>query len=68
MMFSGRWEISDRVNGCAHYRSGLQSNIRDYVKQHAGWSHIARQHVDVYHKVVKVPYGKGRYVYFPEGE
>jgi 1,2-diacylglycerol 3-alpha-glucosyltransferase len=57
-----------RILSDDQYRSGLQSNIRDYVEQTAGWSHIARQHVDVYHKVVKVPYGKGRYVYFPEGE
>lgn len=57
-----------RILGDDQYRSGLQGNIRAYVEQRAGWSHIARQHVDVYHKVVRVPYGKGRYVYFPEGE
>lgn len=47
-------------------RQQLQSNIKRYVEQKAGWSHIARQHVSVYHSVVTAPYGKGRYVYFPE--
>ena len=47
-------------------RERLQANIARYVSQRAGWSHIARQHIDVYHHVIEVPYGKGRYVYFPE--
>lgn len=57
-----------RILNDDQYRSELQGNIRDYVDGRAGWSHIAQQHVDVYHKVVKVPYGKGRYVYFAENE
>ena len=47
-------------------RRGLQDNIDKYVRQRAGWSHIARKHLEVYRGVVTVPYGKGRYVYFPE--
>lgn len=50
------------------YRSALQESIRDYVHNRAGWSHVADRHVDVYRSVVKVPYGKGRYVYFPEDQ
>ncbi len=46
----------------------LRQNIDRYVKERAGWSHIARKHIDVYHQVIKVPYGKARYVYFPEPE
>jgi 1,2-diacylglycerol 3-alpha-glucosyltransferase len=57
-----------RILSDDQYRSGLQSNIREYVKQRAGWSHIAQQHMDVYREVVKAPYGNGQYVYFPEGE
>jgi hypothetical protein len=44
----------------------MQESIRNYVHNRAGWSHVADRHVDVYRRVVKVPYGKGRYVYFPE--
>jgi glycosyltransferase involved in cell wall biosynthesis len=47
-------------------RSRLQDNIARYVRDKAGWSRIAREHIKVYHQVVMVPYGKGRYVYFPE--
>ncbi|HID78388.1 MAG TPA: glycosyltransferase [Planctomycetaceae bacterium] len=49
-------------------RCRLQENMARYVRERAGWSHIARKHVSVYHQVVQVPYGKGRYVYFPEPE
>ena len=44
----------------------LKSNIADYVKSQAGWSSVAKRHTDVYHNMVKTPYGKARYVYFPE--
>ena len=47
-------------------RRQLQSNIKQYVEEKAGWSHIARRHIRVYQSVIKVPYGKARYVYFPE--
>jgi len=46
----------------------LRSNIRNYVKERAGWSRIAEEHTKVYHSVVEVPYGKARYIYFPEPE
>lgn len=46
--------------------SELKENMRRYVRERAGWSLIAEQHNRVYHSVVRVPYGKGRYVYFPE--
>lgn len=49
-------------------RQGIKQNIRNYVKGTAGWSNVAQRHIDVYHKVVTVPYGKARYVYFPEPE
>jgi glycosyltransferase involved in cell wall biosynthesis len=57
-----------RILNDDQYRSGMQESIRDYVGNRAGWSHIANQHIDVYHRVVTVPYGKGRYVYFPEDQ
>ncbi len=47
-------------------RRRLQDNIDEYVRQKAGWSHVAKKHLEVYHGVITVPYGKGRYVYFPE--
>ncbi len=47
-------------------RRRLQDNIGEYVRQRAGWSHIAKKHLEVYRGVVTVPYGKGRYVYFRE--
>lgn len=57
-----------RILNDEQYRSTLQESIRDYVHSRAGWSHVADRHVDVYRRVVKVPYGKGRYVYFPEDQ
>lgn len=49
-------------------RATLRANIRAYVEQHAGWSRIALTHTKVYQSVVTVPYGKARYIYFPEPE
>ncbi|MCP5007974.1 MAG: glycosyltransferase [Planctomycetes bacterium] len=46
----------------------MKENIRKYISTHAGWSLIALKHIDVYHSVVTVPYGKARYVYFHEPE
>jgi len=45
----------------------MKMTTRKYVSEQAGWSQIARRHIDVYHGGVTVPYGKARYVYFPEG-
>jgi glycosyltransferase involved in cell wall biosynthesis len=43
-----------------------RTNIQQYVREHAAWRHIAGRHIDVYHSVITVPYGKAEYVYFPE--
>jgi hypothetical protein len=45
-----------------------QTNIQQYVREHAAWRHIAGRHIDVYHSVITVPYGKAEYVYFPQPE
>ncbi|MGM0488637.1 MAG: glycosyltransferase [Planctomycetota bacterium] len=47
-------------------RAELRGNIRTYIDNEAGWSKIAREHTKVYQSIVKTPYGKARYVYFPE--
>ena len=47
-------------------RSDLGANIRAYIEKQAGWSSIAEAHTKVYRSVVTTPYGKARYVYFPE--
>lgn len=44
----------------------LRNNIAQYVETISNWDAIAQRHIDVYHSVVTTPYGKGRYVYFPE--
>ena len=49
-------------------QADLRANIRTYVERQAGWSQIARAHTNVYQSVVTTPYGKARYVYFPEPE
>lgn len=49
-------------------RDGITSKCRKYIKESAGWSRIAEKHIDVYHSVVTVPYGKARYIFFPESE
>jgi 1,2-diacylglycerol 3-alpha-glucosyltransferase len=41
----------------------MKKNIGDYVTNKVGWSATAKQHVDVYHSVVNVPYGKAKYIY-----
>jgi 1,2-diacylglycerol 3-alpha-glucosyltransferase len=50
-------------DGCS---AELKKNIRKYVKEEAGWTNVAKKHCDVYHGMVNIPYGKARYVYFPE--
>jgi 1,2-diacylglycerol 3-alpha-glucosyltransferase len=49
-------------------QTDLRTHIRAYIERQAGWSKIARAHTDVYQSVVTTPYGKARYVYFPEAE
>jgi len=46
------------------YRHKLESNIEKYVNRQVGWSKIVEKHVEVYHSVVNLPYGKAKYVYF----
>lgn len=48
--------------------STLKGNIANYVSQEAGWSNIATRHCDVYHEIITTPYGKAKYIYFPEPE
>jgi len=52
----------------AALRRRCQANIQQYVSERAAWRHIAARHIDVYHSVITVPYGKAEYVYFPEPE
>ena len=44
----------------------LRNNISNYISNEAGWSNITKLHCDVYHSIVTTPYGKAKYVYFPE--
>jgi len=46
----------------------LQNNIKEYVKNHSSWAIIAQQHIKVYHSVVRIPYGRAKYVYWDEGK
>lgn len=48
------------------FRNNLEDNIKNYVEQVVGWSKVAKKHVEVYHSVVRVPYGNAKYVYFPK--
>ena len=58
---------------CAYCEQFFEVNLGDdsianYVRRDAGWSNIAARHCDVYHEIVTTPYGKAKYVYFPEPE
>ena len=44
----------------------MKKNIHAYISNKTNWSLIAKKHIEVYHKVVTVPYGKARYIYFPK--
>ena len=44
----------------------LKTHIKDYVAQEIGWSKVAQQHVEVYHSVVRVPYGKAKYIFWED--
>jgi glycosyltransferase involved in cell wall biosynthesis len=46
----------------------FRNNIKNYIQNNAGWRVIAKNHIDIYHSVITVPYGKARYVYFPESK
>ena len=47
------------------YRT-LQNNIKAYVKNYSSWTIIAQQHIKVYQSVVRIPYGRAKYVYWEE--
>jgi glycosyltransferase involved in cell wall biosynthesis len=47
------------------YRT-LQNNIKEYVKNCSSWTIIAQQHIKVYRSVVRIPYGKAKYVYWED--
>ena len=50
----------------AKTRQTLQANISNYVQNEAKWSRVARKHMEVYRPVTRVPYGKAKYVFWPE--
>ena len=45
------------------FRSELSKNARDYVRETLAWQIVAKNTIDVYHKVVIVPYGRARYIH-----
>jgi len=47
------------------YRT-LQNDIKEYVKNHSSWEIIAQQHIKVYQSVVRILYGRAKYVYWEE--
>ena len=47
------------------YRT-LQNNIKEYVNNYSSWTIIAQQHIKVYQSVVRIPYGRAKYVYWEE--
>lgn len=44
----------------------LKTHIKDYVAQEIGWSKVAQLHINVYRSVVRVPYGKAKYVFWED--
>jgi 1,2-diacylglycerol 3-alpha-glucosyltransferase len=52
-----------RLFGDRKLYTELKANIKQYVEGKVNWTLTAKKHIDVYHSVVKVPYGKARYVY-----
>jgi 1,2-diacylglycerol 3-alpha-glucosyltransferase len=47
------------------YRT-FQDNIKAYVKNYSSWTIAAQQHIKVYQSVVRIPYGRAKYVYWEE--
>lgn len=43
-----------------------KTNMRRYVKEKVNWEKIAKAHREIYHKIVKVPYGNAEYIYWQE--
>ena len=44
-------------------RNELSRNARDYVRKTVSWQIVAKKTIDVYHKVVLVPYGRAKYIH-----
>ena len=49
------------------YRSTLKKNICENTRSRK-WYPIAKDHIKIFEKYIKVPYGRGRYFYIPEGQ
>lgn len=49
------------------YAKQLRKNIHENV-QDRKWLEMAKKHIVVFEKYVKVPYGRGRYFYVPKGK
>ncbi|MEE9436717.1 MAG: glycosyltransferase, partial [Candidatus Adiutricales bacterium] len=49
-------------------RRKFQDNIKHYVENQVSWQIVAEAHINVYQKVVKVLYGKAKYVYWEDDE
>lgn len=49
-----------------NYEESLRKNIKKNTASRK-WYEIAKEHIKIYEKVIKVPYGRGRYFYIPEG-
>ena len=47
------------------YRT-LQNNIKEYVKNHNSWPIAAQQHIGIYQSIVRIPYGRAKYVYWED--
>jgi len=44
----------------------FQRNMRQYIREKAGWSQIAQDHIKLYQSVVTVPYGRAKHVFWEE--
>ena len=50
-----------------NFEESLRTNIKNNTASRK-WYEIAKEHIKIYEKVIKVPYGRGRYFYIPEGQ
>lgn len=47
-------------------REAMKNNIADYKEKSVGWKKVSEMHLEVYRKIARVPFGKAKYVYWPE--
>jgi len=47
-------------------RRDFKNNIKKFVEEQVSWERVVKAHIDVYHQIVSVPYGKAKYVYWEE--